>query len=163
MARGSIKQKEEGGAGGNNNNWEIKTSGNKEPSWYANIAQPIKFTKLTRNISGTDNIVIVGGGIAGMTTAYLLSKAGKKVILVEDGYFGSSETGRTTAHITHALDDRYYNLERTHEIERSRIAAESHTAAINLIESIVNEEKIDCDFEKVDGFLCLDPSGKKNH
>jgi heterodisulfide reductase subunit A-like polyferredoxin len=151
MTRDSIKQRKEGG-GQNNNNWDIKTSGNKEPSWYANIVQPIKFTKLTRNISGTDNIVIVGGGIAGMTTAYLLSKAGKKVILVEDGYIGSGETGRTTAHITHALDDRYYNLEQMHGIERSYIAAESHTAAINLIESIVNEEKIDCDFEKVDGF-----------
>ena len=132
MNRDSIKQRKEGG-GQNNNNWDIQTSGNKEPSWYANIVQPIEFTKLTRNISGTDNIVIVGGGIAGMTTAYLLSKEGKKVILVEDGYIGSGETGRTTAHITHALDDRYYNLEQIHGIERSHIAAESHTAAINLI------------------------------
>jgi glycine/D-amino acid oxidase-like deaminating enzyme/nitrite reductase/ring-hydroxylating ferredoxin subunit len=162
MIKDSIKQKKEGGGGEeNNNNWEIKTSGIRKPSWYANIAQPIKFTKLTRNISGTNNIVIVGGGIAGMTTAYLISKAGKKVILVEDGYIGSGETGRTTAHITHALDDRYYNLEQTHGIEGSRIAAESHTAAINFIEAIVNEEKIDCDFEKVDGFLFLDPSDKK--
>ena len=161
MIGDSIIQKKEGAVEENNNNWEIKTSGNREPSWYANIAQPIKFTKLTRNISGTDNIVIVGGGIAGMTTAYLLSKAGKKVILVEDGYIGSGETGRTTAHITHALDDRYYNLEQTHGIEGARMAAESHTAAINLIESIVNEEKIDCDFEKVDGYLFLDQSDKK--
>jgi glycine/D-amino acid oxidase-like deaminating enzyme/nitrite reductase/ring-hydroxylating ferredoxin subunit len=159
MARDSIKQKraeEEK----DNNNWEIKTSGNRKPSWYANIVQPIKFTRLTRNISQTD-VAIVGGGIAGMTTAYLLSKTGKKVILVEDGYIGSGETGRTTAHITHALDDRYYNLEQVHGIEGSRIAADSHTAAINLIESIVNEEKIDCDFEKLDGFLFLDPSDKK--
>lgn len=157
-----MKQKEqEAGTAENNNNWEIKTSGNREPSWYANIAQPVNFTKLTRNISQADNIVVVGGGIAGMTTAYLLSKAGKKVTLVEDGYIGSGETGRTTAHITHALDDRYYNLEQTHGREASHIAAESHTAAINLIESIVNEEKIDCDFEKLDGFLFLDPSDKK--
>jgi glycine/D-amino acid oxidase-like deaminating enzyme len=161
MTRDSIIQKKEGGAAENdNNNWEIKTSGNRKPSWYANIVQLIKFTKLTRNVSGTD-VAIVGGGIAGMTTAYLLSKAGKKVTLVEDGYIGSGETGRTTAHITHALDDRYYNLEQAHGIEGSRIAAESHTAAINLIESIVNEEKIDCDFERVDGFLFLDPSDKK--
>ena len=160
MNRDSIKQRKEGG-GQNNNNWDIKTSGNKEPSWYANIVQPIKFTKLTRNITQTDNIVVIGGGIAGITTAYLLSKAGRKVVLVEDGYIGSGETGRTTAHITHALDDRYYNLEQAHGIEGSRIAAESHTAAINLIETIVNEEKIDCDFEKVDGFLFLDPSDKK--
>ena len=87
-----------------------------------------------------------------MTTAYLLSKAGKKVILVEDGYIGSGETSRTTAHITHALDDRYYNLEKIHGKQGAQTAAESHTAAINLIESIVNEEKIDCDFERLNGF-----------
>src|SRR5919108_4857633 len=102
MTRGSIIQKEGGGEEIDNSGWEIKTSGNRKASWYANIVQPIKFTKLTRNVSHTD-VAIVGGGIAGMTTAYLLSKAGKKVILVEDGYIGSGETGRTTAHITHAL------------------------------------------------------------
>jgi glycine/D-amino acid oxidase-like deaminating enzyme/nitrite reductase/ring-hydroxylating ferredoxin subunit len=140
------------------NNWEKRTSGESESSWFANI-QPIKFTKLTRNIS-TD-VMIIGGGIAGMTTAYLLSKAGKKVILVEDGYIGSGETGRTTAHITHALDDRYYNLEKIHEKQGAQKAAESHTAAIDLIESIAKEEKIDCEFERLDGFLFLDPTDKK--
>jgi glycine/D-amino acid oxidase-like deaminating enzyme/nitrite reductase/ring-hydroxylating ferredoxin subunit len=140
------------------NSWENKTSGKSESLWFANI-QPIKFTKLTRNIS-TD-VVIIGGGIAGMTTAYLLSKAEKKVILVEDGYIGSGETGRTTAHITHALDDRYYNLEKIHGKQGAQKAAESHTAAINLIESIAKEEKIDCEFQRLDGFLFLDPSDKK--
>jgi len=146
------------------NNWENKTSGDKEPSWYANIEQPIKFGKLTYNISSSGEVVdviIVGGGIAGMTTAYLLSKSGKKVVVIEDGYIGSGETGRTTAHITHALDDRYYDVEQTHGVQGARIAAESHTAAINLIESLIKEEKIDCDFERLDGFLFLDPSDKK--
>lgn len=149
----------------NKNSWENKTSGNKEPSWYANIEQPIKIAKLTDNFSSSSgeliDVAIIGGGIAGMTTAYLLSKSGKKVVVIEDGYISSGETGRTTAHITHALDDRYYDLEQTHGIQGAHIAAESHTAAINLIESIVNEEKIDCDFEKLDGFLFLDPSDKK--
>ena len=141
------------------NSWENKTSGKSESLWFANI-QPIKFTKLTRNIS-TD-VVIIGGGIAGMTTAYLLSKAEKKVILVEDGYIGGTgETGRTTAHITHALDDRYYNLEKIHGKQGAQKAPESHTAAINLIESIAKEEKIDCEFQRLDGFLFLDPSDKK--
>jgi glycine/D-amino acid oxidase-like deaminating enzyme len=159
-----IKQKEEDN--NNNNSWDNKTSGDKEPSWYANIEQPIRFGKLTYNISSSSSgevvdVIVVGGGIAGMTTAYLLSKSGKKVVVIEDGYMGSGETGRTTAHITHALDDRYYDLEQTHGIQGARIAAESHTAAIKLVESVVNEEKIDCDFERLDGFLFLDPSDKK--
>ena len=150
----------------NTNGWENKTSGNKESSWYANIEQPIKFAKLTNNIPSSAggepvDVVVIGGGIAGLTTAYLVSKSSKKVVVIEDGYIGSGETGRTTAHITHALDDRYYNLEQRHGLNGARLAADSHTAAINLIESIVREEDIRCDFERIDGFLFLDPSDRK--
>src|ERR687891_2682080 len=152
--------------GNNTNDWENKTSGNKEPSWYANIEQPIKFAKLANNIPSSEggepvDVVVIGGGIAGLTTAYLVSKSGKKVVVIEDGYIGSGETSRTTAHITHALDDRYYNLEKRHGLNGARVAADSHTAAINRIESIVREENIDCNFERLDGFLFLDPSDKK--
>jgi glycine/D-amino acid oxidase-like deaminating enzyme/nitrite reductase/ring-hydroxylating ferredoxin subunit len=150
----------------NNNSWEKRTSGSKEPFWYSNIEQPIKFAKLANNIPSSAkvepvDVVVIGGGIAGLTTAYLLSKSGKKVIVIEDGYIGSGETGRTTAHITHALDDRYYNLEQKHGLDGTHIAADSHTAAINRIESIVKEENIACDFERLDGFLFLDPSDKR--
>src|ERR671911_133565 len=153
------KEKEE-------NFWENITSGSNESSWYANIEEPIKSSKLTYNIPSSSSgepvdVAIIGGGIAGLTTAYLLSKLGKKVAVIEDGYIGSGETGRTTAHITHALDDRYYNLEQKHGLDGARNAADSHTAAINLIESTVKEENIDCDFERLDGFLFLDPTDRK--
>ncbi|HEV2877673.1 MAG TPA: FAD-dependent oxidoreductase [Nitrososphaeraceae archaeon] len=146
--------------------WENITSGNNESSWYANLEEPIKSAKLTDSVLSSlggepVDVAIIGGGIAGLTTAYLLSKSGKKVVVIEDGYIGSGETGRTTAHITHALDDRYYNLEQKHGLDGARNAANSHTAAINLIESIVKEENIDCDFERLDGFLFLDPTDTK--
>jgi glycine/D-amino acid oxidase-like deaminating enzyme len=153
--------------GNNTNDWENKTSGDKESSWFVNIEQPIKFTKLANNIPSSEgvgelvDVVVIGGGIAGLTTAYLVSKSGKKVVVIEDGYIGSGETSRTTAHITHALDDRYYNLEKRHGLNGARVAADSHTAAINRIELIIREENIDCDFERLDGFLFLDPSDKK--
>ena len=158
-----INHYDEGQKENNVSSFDRKTSGSKESSWYDEIPQPIKFDKLKRNISSSEqlDVAIIGGGIAGLSTAYLLSKSGKKVILFEDGYIGSGETGRTTAHITHALDDRYYNLEKLHGKEGAHIAAESHTAAINMLEAIVNEEKIDCDFEKLDGFLFLDSTDTK--
>ena len=155
------------GKGDNSTNgWENKTSGNKEPLWYISIEQPIKFAKLANNIPSSSggelvDVVVIGGGIAGLTTAYMASKSGKKVVVIEDGYIGSGETSRTTAHITHALDDRYYNLEKRHGLNGARVAANSHTAAINQIELIVREENIDCDFQRLDGFLFLDPSDKK--
>ena len=100
-------------------------------------------------------VCVIGAGIAGMTTAYLLARAGRAVVVIDDGPVGGGETGRTTAHLSNALDDRYYQIERLHGPYGAQIAAESHTAAISRIESIASQEDIDCDFERVDGFLFL--------
>ena len=115
-------------------------------------------TALDKEISA--NVCIIGAGIAGLTTAYLLAREGKSVIVVDDGPIGGGMTARTTAHLTNALDDRFYELERLFGEAGSRLAGESHTAAIDRVESIVREEKIDCEFERVDGYLFLPPNGK---
>ncbi|HVD59722.1 MAG TPA: FAD-dependent oxidoreductase, partial [Gemmatimonadaceae bacterium] len=107
------------------------------------------------------SVCIVGAGIAGMTTAYMLARAGRAVVLIDDGPIGGGETGRTTAHITAALDDRYTEIEKLHGEDGARIAAESHTAAINRIESIASLEDIDCDYERLDGYLFLGGDDKK--
>jgi hypothetical protein len=70
---------------------------------------------------------------------------------LDDGPTAGGETCRTTAHLVTALDDRYYDLERLHGGEGPRLAAESHGAAIDRIERIVRDERIDCDFVWVDG------------
>ncbi|HVF40336.1 MAG TPA: FAD-dependent oxidoreductase [Gemmatimonadaceae bacterium] len=108
------------------------------------------------------NVCIVGAGIAGMTTAYLLARAGRAVVVIDDGPIGGGETGRTTAHITAALDDRYSEIEKLHGVDGSRLAAESHSAAIDRVESIASLEDIDCDFERVDGYLFLGGDSKKD-
>lgn len=107
------------------------------------------------------DVCIVGAGIAGMTTAYLLSKEGKSVIVLDDGPIGGGMTGRTTAHLVNALDDRYFELERLHGEKGARLAAESHTAAIDRVEAIVRKEKIDCEFERLDGYLFVPPGDAK--
>jgi glycine/D-amino acid oxidase-like deaminating enzyme/nitrite reductase/ring-hydroxylating ferredoxin subunit len=103
------------------------------------------------------DVCIVGAGIAGLTTAYLLAKAGKRVIVVDDGPTAGGETCRTTAHLVSAVDDRFYHLERLHGAEAARLTAESHAAAIDRIERIVQDEKIDCDFTRLDGYLFVPP------
>ena len=103
------------------------------------------------------DVCVVGAGIAGLTTAYLLTRAGKSVIVLEAGSILSGETQRTTAHLVTALDDRYFELERLHGEQGAKLAAESHAAAIDNIERIIREERIDCDFERVDGFLFAAP------
>lgn len=99
------------------------------------------------------DVCIVGAGIAGLTTAYFLTQAGKSVIVLDDGPVASGETERTTAHLSNALDDRYTELERLHGRLGAQAAAESHTAAINVIERIVTEEQIECGFTRLDGYL----------
>ena len=115
--------------------WEANTAGITQPSWFADASTP-GFNKLARDISV--DVAIIGGGIAGMTTGYLLAKAGKKVAIIEDGNISSGETGRTTAHITHALDDWYYDIERFHGKEGAKLAAESHSAAIDMVTKPLN-------------------------
>jgi glycine/D-amino acid oxidase-like deaminating enzyme/nitrite reductase/ring-hydroxylating ferredoxin subunit len=133
------------------------TAGTHKTFWVDSV-EPIQFEKLTTNIS-TD-VVIVGAGISGLTIAYTLAKKGIKVTVLDDGNAGSGETGRTTAHIVNALDDRYYEIERIFGEDGAKLAADSHTAAINYIEQIAREENIDCDFVRVDGYLFLHPSDK---
>jgi glycine/D-amino acid oxidase-like deaminating enzyme/nitrite reductase/ring-hydroxylating ferredoxin subunit len=106
------------------------------------------------------NVCIIGAGIAGLTTAYLLACEGKAVIVLDDGPIGGGMTARTTAHLTNALDDRFYELERLFGEEGARLAAQSHTAAIDRVETIVREERIECEFERVDGYLFIPPDGK---
>src|SRR5688572_18536923 len=88
-----------------------------------------------------------------MMTAYHLAREGRKVIVLDDGPIGGGESGRTTAHLTDALDDRFYSLEKLHGAEGARLAAESHRVAIERIAEIVKNENIDCDFTWVDGYL----------
>jgi glycine/D-amino acid oxidase-like deaminating enzyme/nitrite reductase/ring-hydroxylating ferredoxin subunit len=102
-------------------------------------------------------ICIIGAGIAGLTTAYLLAKAGRPVVVVEGRTIGSGETGRTTAHIVNALDDRYFEIEQQHGKKGAQLAAESHTAAIDQVEEIIGQERIACEFERVDGYLFIPP------
>jgi glycine/D-amino acid oxidase-like deaminating enzyme len=107
------------------------------------------------------DVCVIGAGISGLSAAYMLAREGQSVVVLESGTIGGGETGRTTAHLSNALDDRYYELERLHGAEGARLAAESHTAAITTIEAIVKGENIDCDFERLDGYLFVPPMGDR--
>ena len=101
------------------------------------------------------DVCVVGGGIAGLSTAYQLCKAGRSVAVLDDGPLGSGMTRMTSGHLVNMLDDRYFELERLHGAEAIRVAADSHTAAIERIDEIVRTEGIDCDFSRLDGYLFL--------
>jgi glycine/D-amino acid oxidase-like deaminating enzyme/nitrite reductase/ring-hydroxylating ferredoxin subunit len=126
-----------------------ETAPKNEPIWTS-IPAP-KFSKLTADADV--DVAIVGAGIAGVTAAYLLTREGGSVLLLDDGPVGGGMTSVTTAHLANALDDRYLRVERLRGEDGARRAAESHTAAIDCIERNVAAEGIDCDFVRLDGYL----------
>ena len=134
-------------------------SGNTASLWMGTVTVP-DYPKLARD--RRCDVCVVGAGIAGLSTAYMLAKAGKKVIVLDDGPIGGGETGRTTAHLTGAMDDRIYELEHIHGEEKTRLVVESHLTAVNRIEEIVRLEGIDCDFERVDGYLFAGGDDRRN-
>ena len=134
-----------------------QTSGKHDTYWLDSATQP-SYEPLKETIPA--DVVIVGGGLGGISVAYCLSKAGKRVVVIEDGLIASGETGRTTAHLVSAIDDRFSDLEFIYGEEDTKLIADSHKAAIDFIENTIHEEGIECDFERLDGYLFLHPSDK---
>jgi len=125
------------------------------PVWRENAASenPADPAGRAPVLPASTQICVIGAGISGLTTAYLLQRAGFQVLVLDAYGVAAGETGRTSAHLTAALDDRFYHLENLFGADNARLAAESHRAAIDRVETIVNEESIDCDFERLDGYL----------
>ena len=127
-------------------------------SIWADAAMP-QFPPLQENLHA--DVCVIGAGISGLTTAYLLVKAGRQVVVLDDGPVAGGMTMATTAHITNMHDDRYFEVEKLHGREGARLAADSHSAAIDRIETIVRQERIDCDFRRLDGYLFLAEGDKR--
>jgi glycine/D-amino acid oxidase-like deaminating enzyme/nitrite reductase/ring-hydroxylating ferredoxin subunit len=100
------------------------------------------------------DVCVVGGGIAGLTAAYCLAGNGKSVAVLEaqDAVAGG-ETAFTTAHLAWAIDDRFAHVESVRGADAARLAAGSHRAAIDFVESTAVNHAIDCDFRRVNGYL----------
>jgi glycine/D-amino acid oxidase-like deaminating enzyme len=98
-------------------------------------------------------VLIVGGGIAGVTSAYLLAKAGIKVILLEKNKLGQDTTDCTTAFLVGDVDIDPETLARKFGNDIARLILESHRKAIDEIEKIIVSEKIECEFERCTNYI----------
>jgi len=107
--------------------------------------------RLTRDARA--DTVVIGSGIAGLSTAYELSQAGHKVVVLDRGKLGKGMTARTTAHLAPPCDDGFEALTKLRGVEMARVFYQSHSAAVDRIEAIQKKEKIDCTFRRVDGYL----------
>jgi len=98
-------------------------------------------------------VVVIGSGIAGLSTAYELARFGRDVVVIDRGQIGTGMTARTTAHLVSALDDFYSELIKVRGEDEARLYHDSQVAAINRIEAICRDESIDCQFRRLDGYL----------
>lgn len=124
----------------------------KSRSAWMEIA-PREFPALAANL--TADVVVIGSGIAGLSTAYELVKGGSNVIIVDRGPIGRGMTARTSAHLTSACDDFYHEFVSIRGERIGRLHFRSHAAAIDRIEEIAAAEEIDCDFERLNAYLFL--------
>jgi glycine/D-amino acid oxidase-like deaminating enzyme/nitrite reductase/ring-hydroxylating ferredoxin subunit len=109
------------------------------------------FRALTSTL--TVDALVVGAGITGVTTAYLLRRAGLSVALLDRGKIGRVDTGHTTAHLTAVTDLRLHELVENFDRDHARAVWDAGAAAIDQIEEIAGREKIDCEFTRVPGYL----------
>ncbi|HEX4130580.1 MAG TPA: FAD-dependent oxidoreductase [Pirellulales bacterium] len=119
-----------------------------------------KFAPLKRNAEF--DVVVVGGGITGLSAAFFLKQAGKKVCVVERNRLTSGDTGCTTAHLTYVTDSRLSELVKKFGDRATRLFWLAGETAINAIEAISANHAIDCEFQRIPGFLHAAWHGKKD-
>jgi glycine/D-amino acid oxidase-like deaminating enzyme/nitrite reductase/ring-hydroxylating ferredoxin subunit len=99
------------------------------------------------------DLVVVGSGITGLSSAYEAARCGAQVLVIDRGEIAGGMTARTTAHLVSEIDDRYHDLIRVLGEDDARLYHESQVAAINRIEAICRDERIDADFARLPGYL----------
>ena len=104
----------------------------------------------------TTDIVVVGSGIAGLATAYELSRRGKDVVVLDRGPIGQGMTARTTAHLASVSDDSFAAFIELKGLDLAKAFHASHAAAVARIAAVQADEKITCNFRRLDG--CLFPA-----
>ncbi|MFW5637369.1 MAG: FAD-dependent oxidoreductase [Thermodesulfobacteriota bacterium] len=122
---------------------------NKESLWM-HERPATQYPPLTEDT--TADVAVVGAGITGLTTAYLLKKAGLKVAVVEADRVCSGVTGHTTAKITSLHQLIYADLVSSQGEETARVFAQANQAAIDQIDAVVTELEIDCDFQRLPAY-----------
>lgn len=120
-------------------------------SIWENISIKQLNNKCPNNIN-TD-ILIIGGGIAGLSTAYFLMDKDKKITIIDKSTIGMGITCKTTAKLNYLQGTIYQTLEKFFDTKTSNLYLQSQLEAISLIKKIIEKEKINCDLEKCKSYI----------
>lgn len=133
-----------------NQHEEEKLPFEPEPCWRVGVDLPT-FEALKEDVEV--DVAIIGGGITGITAAYLLVKEGVKVALLEASQLLNGTTGHTTAKITAQHGLIYDELLNHFGKSKARLYYEANMEALNFIEATIDENKISCEFSHEDAYL----------
>ena len=121
-----------------------------KPYWGTTASLPT-FQSLDRDLQA--DVVVIGAGLTGITTAYLLKRGGAKVVLLDRQRCAGADTGHTTAHLTYVTDKLLHELVNDWGKDAARSFWEAGSAAIDQIFDNARVERIDCELKWVPGYL----------
>jgi glycine/D-amino acid oxidase-like deaminating enzyme/nitrite reductase/ring-hydroxylating ferredoxin subunit len=99
------------------------------------------------------DVVIVGGGITGVTTGLMLQRSGKSVLIAEAQSLCFGTTGGTTAHLNSFFETSFKQIAKDFSDDKSRLVAKACREALDLIKKNVTQYNIDCDYKEIQGYL----------
>jgi glycine/D-amino acid oxidase-like deaminating enzyme/nitrite reductase/ring-hydroxylating ferredoxin subunit len=130
-----------------------------ESIWIdAGPAQP-ELPQLERPVRA--EVVVIGGGIVGLTTALLLQEAGRDVVLIEAGRLARGVSGYTTAKVSSQHGLKYAELTSKHGAEAARVYGQANEAALAWIAERVERDGIDCDFRRQSSYAYVTSASKR--
>lgn len=120
-------------------------------SIWNSFADTTDFPALDKDTSA--DVAIIGGGITGLTAAYLLTEKGLDVVVLEARKTGGGTTAHSTGNLYITTDRVFTSLKQKYDTETVQKVARSRSAAIDVIERLVNDFGIDCDFSRQPWYL----------
>ncbi|HYF96961.1 MAG TPA: FAD-binding oxidoreductase [Patescibacteria group bacterium] len=131
---------------------------NEEKSYWREVYSESLYSSLANDLE--IDVAIIGGGITGLTSAYLLKRSGLKVAVLEKDTIGAGTTGRTTGKVTAQHGLIYHDLQGRLGNRTAQIYGEANQAAVEQIADIVKNEKIKDVFYRSDNYVFTDESNK---
>lgn len=129
-------------------------------SYWMKTAEKEHYSRLDKSLE-TD-ILIIGGGITGITCAYCLALKGAKPVLIEAGGLCDGTTGNTTGKITIQHDIIYSKIAGKHGVEFARLYAESQARALEFVKEQVKQGKIDCQLAENTAYIFASSEGDRD-
>ena len=122
--------------------------------WKESSKKNINYKELNKDIDS--DVLIIGGGITGISTLYQLEKSSLNVILVEQDKIGMGVTSNSTGKLSYLQDNIYNKIIKKYDFDRASRYLNSQIDAINMVVDVIKKEKIECDLEVSDSYVYTD-------